>query len=141
MDDLTQISSNKTNVILYDAHCNFCAAVVRFILKRDKEKIFRFGAIQSPQSRALLRTHGINFASLKTIFFVSENTVLTKSEAVFAIIRLLPGAVKSLLIFRFLPLSVTNAGYTLIAKYRYKIFGKSDIEIPFPEDEKSRLIS
>lgn len=140
MADSEQVSKSMQNVILYDAHCHFCAKIVRIILKNDKNKIFQFGAIQSPVSRALLRTRGINFASLNTVFLITEKAVYTKSEAVFNIVKQLDGLIKHLSIFSNLPLSFTNACYGLIAKFRYRIFGKSEEILPFPEEEKDRLI-
>ena len=140
MADSAQASKSTQNVILYDAHCHFCAKIVRIILQHDKDKRFQFGAIQSPVSRALLRTHNINFASLNTVFLVTEKAVYTKSEAVFNIVKQLDGPIKHLSLFAHLPLAFTNAGYSVIAKFRYRIFGKSEGILPFPEKEKDRLI-
>jgi predicted DCC family thiol-disulfide oxidoreductase YuxK len=127
-------------VILYDGVCNFCNAIVQFILKKDKEKVFLFAPIQSREARALLREKGVPFASLKSIYLVNGEKVSMKSTAVFKIFKMLPAPWKSLSFFSVLPLALTDSVYALVAKYRYLIFGKSN-EISAPQENlKERFL-
>jgi predicted DCC family thiol-disulfide oxidoreductase YuxK len=130
-----------TPVILYDGVCNFCNGVVNFIIKKDKEKIFRFAPIQSKEARMLLRSLNEQFADLKTVYLVKDKTVLKRSSAIFEMLQYLPRPYKYMALFRFLPLMFTDYVYKIIAKNRYKWFGKKEEVIKPNEAVKERFIT
>ncbi|MDQ3190010.1 MAG: DCC1-like thiol-disulfide oxidoreductase family protein [Bacteroidota bacterium] len=131
----------KAPVILYDGVCNFCNAIVNFIIKYDKEKIFLFSPIQSREARMLLRELGEPFANLKTVYLINENKqVFKRSGAVFAIFKKLPYPWKILSFFNILPKSFSDFVYKIIAKYRYRMFGKTDKIIEPNKEVKARFL-
>lgn len=119
-------NKNNPSQVLYDGHCNFCVGVVDFLQKKDKQNTFEYLPLQKKEARALLKQKGIDFASLKTIYFVDGEKVHKRSKAIFSIFQKLPMPWRFLSGFRILPVFLTDAVYKLIAKYRYSLFGKRE---------------
>ena len=111
------------NVILYDGVCVFCSRWVRFVATRDVEKRFRFTAIQSGYGTRLAQAFGIDPNDPDTNAVVHGGEVFFKSDAALTVLSNLPGWgwVRTL---RSVPKPLRDAVYGLVARNRYRIFGK-----------------
>jgi predicted DCC family thiol-disulfide oxidoreductase YuxK len=111
------------DVILYDGVCVFCSRWVRFVAARDKEQRFRFTAIQSAYGTRLAQAFGINPGDPDTNAVVHGGVAYFKSDAALTVLGHLPrwGWVRAL---RFVPKPLRDAAYNLVARNRYRIFGK-----------------
>lgn len=118
--DLPPIQS----IILYDGLCNFCISIIHFVKKRDKKNVLFATPIQTKEARAILRSQNEKFINLQTVYFIHTNRIYKKSTAIFKIFSLLPFPWKIISWFQILPVSFTDRGYNIIARYRYKLFGK-----------------
>lgn len=127
-------------IILFDGVCNYCNEKVNFIIKNDKKDVFRFVAVQSETGKKIITYLGINSALDSIILYEPDYAYFIKSEAVFRIIKHLSSSVKLLLLFNFVPTSVKNIFYDIIAKNRYKWFGKMEICMLPSEDLKSKFL-
>jgi predicted DCC family thiol-disulfide oxidoreductase YuxK len=113
------------DVILYDGVCIFCSRWVRFVAKRDVARRFRFTPIQSPYGTRLAQTFGIDPADPDTNAVVHGGVAWLKSDAALTVLSLLPrwGWVRVLFA---VPKPLRDAVYSLVARTRYRIFGKYD---------------
>jgi predicted DCC family thiol-disulfide oxidoreductase YuxK len=111
------------DVILYDGVCVFCSRWIRFVAARDAERHFRFTAIQSGYGTRLAQTFGINPDDPDTNAVVHGGEALVKSDAALTVLSKLPGWgwVRVLLM---VPKPLRDAVYDLVARNRYRIFGK-----------------
>jgi predicted DCC family thiol-disulfide oxidoreductase YuxK len=111
------------DVILYDGVCVFCSRWVRFVAARDVKQRFRFTAIQSRYGTRLAQAFGIDPKDPDTNAVVHGGEVFFKSDAAITVLGELPGWrwVRAL---RFVPKPLRNAVYDLVARNRYRIFGK-----------------
>ena len=128
--------AKATAVILYDGICGLCNRGVRFLLKRDRKGVFRFAALQSAASKKILARHGIEPDALDTFYVVSDfgmagERTLSKSAAALYIAARLGGVWKVAAVLR-IPSWLRDLAYDLIARNRYRIFGKYDA-CPLPE--------
>jgi predicted DCC family thiol-disulfide oxidoreductase YuxK len=128
-------SSNSFDkpIVFYDGVCNLCNGAVQFILKHEKSSVLQFASLQSEFAKKLIRQNKIP-SSVDSIIFYENNNFDVKSRAAFRIAQHLKPPWSFVNIFSFLPKSVTNAGYDLIARYRYRIFGKKET-CPMPSKE------
>jgi predicted DCC family thiol-disulfide oxidoreductase YuxK len=110
-------------VILYDGVCVLCSGWVRFVVKRDVARHFRFTPIQSPYGRALATKLGIDPDDPDTNAVVLGGRAFRRSDAALAVVATLPGWgwVRAL---RFVPRPLRDAVYTLVARTRYQVFGR-----------------
>ena len=122
-------------IILYDGYCNLCNFSTRLILKFDRQKIFHYIPLQSPEGQKLL-SNVKNVPDTVILYF--NNTLLFKSDAVLKTVSLLGFPASILTVFYILPRPVRDFLYDTLAKYRYKLFGKKDYCRMTPENKKRR---
>ena len=130
----------KEPIVLFDGVCNLCNGAVQFIIKRDKEKKFRFTSLQSESGQKILSKYGLPTASFNSFVLIIEDRYFTKSTAALTVLKELGGAFRICYAFIILPKLLRDFVYDLIAKSRYKIFGTNNTcMIPTP-DLKQRFL-
>ena len=127
-------------IILFDGVCNFCNSSVNFIIDRDPKNYFTFGALQSIKGQALLERYGLSQTALDTLILIESKQIYSRSTAALRIAKRLSGLWPLFYCFVIIPRFLRDPIYGLIAKYRYKIFGKREVcRVPTPE-EKARFL-
>jgi predicted DCC family thiol-disulfide oxidoreductase YuxK len=122
------------DVVVFDGVCNLCSRSVQFILKHEAEPRFRFAPVQSPAGSQLLRDAGFDSADVKTFVLLSHGTVYTRSSAALRIAKSLKGPWKLLRVAWLVPRPIRDWMYDLVARNRYRWFGKTDTcMVPTPE--------
>ena len=132
-------------IVLYDGVCGLCNRTVQFALKHDREGIFRFASLQSALAGRILARHNRDASDLDTVYVVLncdpsrtgtvDETLLERSDAVLYILRRLGGfwgVAGSLL--RLIPRPLRDWGYGIVARIRYRVFGKYET-CPLPSAE------
>ena len=124
-------------IIFYDGLCGLCDRSVQFIIRHDKEKKFRFAALQSDFALQVLGEK-----KLADSFILYENDIVSeRSTAALKVCKTLGGYLGMLYIFILIPKKLRDEIYSWIARNRYKWFGKFDAcKIPTPE-QKDLFIS
>jgi predicted DCC family thiol-disulfide oxidoreductase YuxK len=113
------------DVILYDGICVFCSRWIRFVASRDKARRFRFTAIQSDYGTRLAQSFGIDPDDPDTNAVVHGGEVFFKSDAALTVLPHLPGW-RWVRVLRAVPKPLRDAIYNLVARNRYRLFGKYD---------------
>ncbi len=128
------------DIVLFDGVCSFCNSSVNFIIERDPNAHYKFASLQSEFGRALMLKHGLDPDKLDSIVLVSGERHWVKSDAALQIASRMSGLWPVLSIFRVVPSFIRNMVYDLVARNRYRIFGKKETcELP-PPDVRSRFI-
>jgi len=125
---------------LFDSHCVLCSRGVKYTLRHEKSPQIRFVAIQSETGRTLAHQHGIDPDDPTTFLFIEGGRVLAASDAVIALSRHLTGAARLAPALRIVPKIVRDAAYHLIARNRYRLFGKADSCIVPEPQQRDRFI-
>ena len=132
--------SNQKKIILFDGVCNFCNFWVDFVIKRDKEDVFKFAALQSASGKALLEKYNFSSSRMDTLVLILNDQVYTRSTAALIICRNLSGPMKLSYPLIFVPSFIRDFIYNLIAKNRYKFFGKKEsCRVP-TEEERNKFV-
>ena len=119
---------DSTNpILLYDGVCGLCNRLVQFVLKRDKAARFRFASLQSDYAARILQQHALDPQDLDTVYVIEVrgSQPKTRSDAVISVLRSLGGfwsAVATAL--NICPRPLRDWGYNIVARHRYRIFGK-----------------
>lgn len=127
------------DVILFDGVCIFCSRWVRFVAKRDLGMRFRFTPIQSDYGARLARKSGIDPADPDTNAVIHGSEVFMKSDAALTVLSLLPGWGWVRALFA-IPKPLRDAVYGLVARNRYRIFGRYDACFVPNADLRARVI-
>jgi predicted DCC family thiol-disulfide oxidoreductase YuxK len=132
--------SNNKSIVLFDGICNLCNSSVQFVINHDNKQHFLFASIQSDASAKLLLQHNYKNNSLNTIVLIEGGKTYNKSTAVLKIARNLDGFWKIFYIFLFIPKIIRDKIYDIIAKNRYRWFGKKKECVYYFDLYKNRFI-
>lgn len=120
--------------ILFDGVCNFCNGSVNFIIDRDPQAYFKFAPLQSEVGEKLLKENGIDKIETDSVVLIEDGKVYTRTTAALRIAKRLSGYWSYFYGFIVVPSFFRDIFYRLFAKYRYKMFGKTDAcMLPSPE--------
>jgi predicted DCC family thiol-disulfide oxidoreductase YuxK len=126
-------------LILYDGVCGLCNRFNRFVLARDPGGRFQFAALQSRLAAEILARHGREPRDLDTLYLVlargrPDERLLRKSDAALWILGALGGPWRLAGVLRAVPRAVRDFGYDLVARARYRLFGRYDAcPLPAPQ--------
>jgi predicted DCC family thiol-disulfide oxidoreductase YuxK len=141
-------------LVIFDGRCGLCNRAVRWFLRRDRRDRLRFVASESPKVAALLARHGMGTPgsesgsdrALRTVLVARDpegpaEQILTRSDAVLALLAELPRPWPAVAVaLRWIPGPVRDLGYRLIARWRYRIFGRFE-NCPIPTaEERTRFL-
>lgn len=131
---------NEYKIILFDGVCNLCNGAVDFFIRHDKNNAFRFAALQSEIGIELQKKFGIDPDKIESFILIDGNKYYKKSTAALKTAPYLGFPLNLLYPLIIIPPFIRNFVYDVIAKYRYKWFGKkSTCRIPTPE-EKAKFL-
>jgi len=128
-------------VIFFDGVCNLCNSSVQFVIAHDKKDQFRFTPLQGDYAKEMLPEFNTDQQKLNTILLLVNGKLYTKSSAALRIARKLNGLIPLLYVFLIVPKFIRDWFYDMIAKNRYKWWGKQEsCWLPTPE-LKSKFIT
>ena len=124
-------SPSPNPIVLYDGVCGLCNRLNQFLLKRDSHNRFRFASLQSALAASLLKRHGADWQDLDTVYVVLDygqpgERLLARSDAIIYALTQLDGIWKLAAVGRVLPRIVRDGIYSIVARNRYRVFGKHD---------------
>src|SRR4051794_23064029 len=126
-------------IILFDGVCNLCNSSVQFIIKRDPKGRFKFASLQSQTGQSLLEQHGFD-NEIDSFVLIDNQKLYSKSSAALRVCRNLNGFWKIFAILRFLPASFRDFFYDVVAKNRYKWFGRQESCMLPTKEMKKRFL-
>lgn len=121
-------------IILFDGICNLCNSSVQFVIKHDKEGIFKFASLQSNAGEAILKKYNLPLNNFNSFLLIDDGKVYSRSSAALMVAKKLKGMIKLIYGFIIVPGFIRDGVYNSIAKNRYKWFGKkNECMIPTPD--------
>jgi predicted DCC family thiol-disulfide oxidoreductase YuxK len=115
------------HLLLYDGVCGLCSRLVQFVLAHDRRGVFHFAPL--PQ-----------LSASETTFYVIENyrtsaaRRLSRGRAALFVVDALGWPWKMAGVFGVLPTTWLDRLYNLVARNRYRVFGRHDqCVMPRPE--------
>lgn len=128
------MSELPSRVIFYDGVCAMCNGIVKRMVKYDRDHVFYFAPLQGDTAEVAARLYPEFPTALETVVYLRDGEVLIRSRAAAAAMKELPYPAKALSWARFLPVWLTDFFYGIIARIRYRVFGKYD-HCPLPPAE------
>jgi predicted DCC family thiol-disulfide oxidoreductase YuxK/uncharacterized membrane protein YphA (DoxX/SURF4 family) len=129
------------SVVLFDGMCALCDGWVDFILRHDRDSIFRFSALQSEAGRAILkRIDPQEELGGGSIVLVEDEQVYCRSTAILRILRGLGLPFSPAYAAIAIPRTLRDYFYNVVAVHRLRWFGERETcRIPTP-GELSRFL-
>lgn len=120
------MKSTNQPVILFDGICTFCNFWVNFAIKNDPQKNLRFTPFQSNAGQNLLKQHQIAIESVNSVILIENGKAYTQSSAAFRVCKYLSGIWKIFYGLLIIPKFIRDFFYNIIARNRYRWFGKKE---------------
>ncbi|PJL59791.1 thiol-disulfide oxidoreductase DCC family protein [Stenotrophomonas maltophilia] len=121
-------------VIVFDGVCALCNRWVRFLLRFDRRGRYRFAAMQGERGSALLRSHGLDPQDPASFLLLDAQGAWTDTDAILRVLAGLGGAWRLSGVLRMVPRRWRDAAYRMLARNRYRWFGRHDAcHLPAPE--------
>lgn len=120
------MTDSEHALVLFDGVCNFCNNSVNFIIRHDKKDYFRFAPLQSATGKKILEQHGLDAGDLQSVILSENGKIYTRTTAALRIARKLNGGWPALYGFIIVPSFIRDIVYRIIAKNRYRWWGKKD---------------
>lgn len=133
-------------VVLFDGWCPLCVGTVRFVLKRDRSRLFRFAPLDSVAARDLLDRCAVDphlldgVRSGTSVALMCGGRFQTKSNAALGIVARLPLPWRALSVLRLVPRGMRDRVYSAVAQRRHRIWGRLEsCHVPDAGDQERFL--
>ena len=119
------------HLVLYDGVCGLCSRLLQFLLKRDRRAVFTFASLQSAVGRTIVERFGGDPNQLAS-FHVLTNyrgnkpQMFSRSSAALFVAGELGWPWKMAALMRVLPTSILDHVYDVVARNRYRVFGRNE---------------
>ena len=118
------VTDPNARVIVFDGICHVCTGGVRFLAHHRIEPPFELIPMQSADGKALLRRYGIDPEDPTTFLVLDRGLILTQSDASIHIMAAIGGLWRLAVVARVIPRAWRDWLYRLLARNRYRWFGR-----------------
>jgi len=121
--------AEAVHLVLYDGVCGLCSGLLQFLLTHDRRGAFAFASLQSATGRSVVEDFGGDPKEL-TSFYVLANyrtrhsQIFAKSQAALFVAGQLGWPWQAAIIARVLPSALLDRAYNVVARNRYRVFGR-----------------
>ena len=134
------LPAGRQGVVLFDGVCLLCNSWVRRLIARDKAGRLAFAALQSRAATGLIESHTPGVPPPESVVLIDASGMRTRSDALIGIAVILGRPWSWLAALRVLPRPWRDAAYGVLARHRYRWFGKSEsCMVPTP-DVRARFL-
>jgi predicted DCC family thiol-disulfide oxidoreductase YuxK len=136
------MGSDDSDILFYDGHCGLCHGAVKFVLRHDREGLFRFAPLQGKTFQQGVSSERRTNLPDSVVVLTPEGDVLIRSDAFLYILRRLGGGWRMpAKLLGIVPRGMRDAVYNFIARIRYGVFGRrGDLCPVVPADLRSRFL-
>ena len=127
-------------IVVFDAQCLLCSNSVHFLLRHDKQGVFRFASIQGATGGAILTKAGLSVDGLQTMLLNDEERVWAQSAALLRVAHGLGWPWRIAWLIWVIPAPLRDALYRWVARNRYRLFGRTDSCLVPPKNYAARFL-
>lgn len=128
------------NILFFDGVCNLCNGLVRFIIRHDHKRKIMFAPLQSEIAVNILSETDPGLLNIDSVVYVTRSGHFTRSDAILHMLRDMGGGWKTFFGFIIIPRFIRDSIYNMIARNRYRFFGKKDSCMIPTSDVKDRFL-
>ena len=131
--------------VFFDGVCGFCDREVQWLLRKDGERRLHFAPLQGETADAVRAAMPGSIANRpETVVFAESGDegvrLFYRSDAALRILAVSGVSPRALRLLSLVPRPLRELGYGIIARVRYRIWGKLDAcRVPTPEERAQFL--
>jgi predicted DCC family thiol-disulfide oxidoreductase YuxK len=138
--DSREATRGRSPILVFDGGCVLCNGTVKFVLRHEHGRDISFAATQSESGTLLLQRAGLDQRDPQTFLFIENDRILMRSEAALALAAYLRAPWRWLKWLRFIPRPWCDAVYDWVARYRMRLFGRTEICLTPAVHETNRFL-
>jgi predicted DCC family thiol-disulfide oxidoreductase YuxK len=122
-------------ILVFDGVCVLCSHWVTFVIRHDRQSLYKFAAMQTATGRELLSRHGIDPDDPLSFLLLEAGRGYTDTDGIVRVLRSFGGAWLLLsALIRIVPRFLRDPLYRWVARNRYRLFGRHDAcMLPSPQ--------
>ncbi len=140
MGDAASTTGLPKHVLFYDGVCAMCNGIVKRFVRHDRDHRFHFAPLQGETATQARANHPEFPSDIETVVYLRDGEVLLRSRAAALAAAELPYPMKALSWARFLPAWFTDFFYGIVARVRYRVFGKYEVCPLPPAEHRGRFL-
>ena len=121
---MNSLPNRSDSLILFDGVCALCDRAVDFVIRHDRDGLFRLAAIQSDAGARIADERGLAMASPESVYLIQGNSIYRKSTAALRIVKGLGGFWSLFYVLILVPRLIRDPIYDFVARNRYRWFGR-----------------
>lgn len=126
-------------IVFYDGDCGLCDRFVRWMLRKDRRRHYRFAPLQGETARRMVRVEA-DHSGLWSVVLVDGRGEHRRSDATLRAVAGLGGGWRAAGWLLLIPAALRDRVYRLVARHRYRWFGRAPAcALPGP-DERGRFL-
>lgn len=125
-------------LFLFDGVCVLCSSGASFVMRHDRRHAIALASAQSPLGMALYQHYGL--ALDDSYLFLLGGRAFTKSRGYLEVARALGGRWQAWRSFALVPEFVRDWAYDIVARNRYRWFGKTEFCTLLTKGQRDRLL-
>lgn len=138
MDRTVPAFDDSRPLFIFDGTCVLCSGGAGWIMRHDRARKIAFASAQGKLGAALYRHYGL--ALDDSYLLLIDGRAYGLSEGYFQVLRVLGGPWRLGEGLRIVPRRIRDAAYRLIARNRYRWFGRADHCALLSREQRERLI-
>lgn len=123
-----------------DAHCGLCSKGAKWIARNDKHEQFKIIPMQSDLGQALFQHYAIDPNDPASWLYVENGYPFTSLDATIQVGSRLGGVWHGLKILNLVPKFMRDKLYAMVARNRYRFFGRTDLCEMLDSEVQKRLL-
>lgn len=129
------------STLVFDGVCVLCSHWVGFVLRHDRQGLYKFAAMQTPTGRELLTKHGIDPDDPLSFLLLEQGRGYTDTDAIVRVLKSFGGGWRVIAaLVGAVPRFIRDPIYRWIARNRYRLFGRRDVCIVPSRDSADRFL-
>lgn len=129
-------------IIIFDTDCVLCSSLAHFILRNERDDQTLFVSAWCAEGSKHAKVHGLSTADLdQTFLVVKGDRGIVRSDAALALLPHLKMPYRAMTIFRIVPRPIRDVLYGLVARNRYRWFGRKDACFVPSANQRHRFIN
>ena len=128
------------HLLFYDGVCAMCNGIVKTMLRVDRGRVFHFAPLQGETAELARKLHPNFPVEIETLVYLRRGELFLRSRAAALALQEMPYPAKALSWFRFLPAWFTDFFYGIVARIRYRVFGKYEYCPLPPAEHRERFL-
>lgn len=133
-----QVGPGVRAIMVFDSRCVLCSGTVRWVIRHDPEGRVAFAGTDSAAGARLYAVSGHDADA--TFLLVTRDEVRVRSDAGLAMLEVLGASPRLIAAARLVPRVFRDGFYDLVARNRYRVFGRRTTCVVPEADVRARFL-